>query len=123
VEGTTSGNGKTCVYGAQTSNVFNVVVGQAPDVATAKAGEAAAEASLQKLAGSGVQFTKLPSFADGAVYVSESVTVSGQTINLAAFYALKGTVFFGFSDFALDHAAPTSAALLAQAQTMLGRLP
>jgi hypothetical protein len=123
VEGTTSGNGKTCVYGAQTLNVFNVIVGQAADVATAQAGKAAAEAALQQQANNAIQFTTLPTFADGAAYVSESVTVSGQTYNIAAFYALKGTVFFGFSDLALNHAAPTAAALQAQAQTMLGRLP
>ena len=52
-EGTTQGGGKTCVYGAQTSNVFSVIVAVAPDVATAKAGEAAAEAEILKAAGKG----------------------------------------------------------------------
>jgi hypothetical protein len=31
--------------------------------------------------------------------------------------------FFGFSDLVLGHAAPTSAALEAEARTVLGRLP
>lgn len=123
VEGTTSGNGKTCVYGAETLNVFSVIVGQAPDVATAKAGEAAAEAALQQQANHAIDFIELPSFADGAVYVSDTFMVSGQMLDIGALYALKGTVFFGFSDLRLDGIAPKSAALLAQAQTMLGRLP
>ena len=122
-ESTTSGHAKICTYGGQTLNVFTVVVGQAPDVATAKAGEAAAEASIQKLAAKGVKFTQLPDFADGAAYVVGSASISGQTINMGAFYALKGTIFFGFSDLSLGHAAPTSAAMQAQAQTILGRLP
>jgi hypothetical protein len=123
VEATTSGNGKTCTYGGQTLNVFMVIVGQAPDVATAQAGKAAAEAGILKMAAKGVQFAELPNFADGAAYVVTSVTVSGQTFNGSAFYALKGTIFFGFSDIAFNHPTPTSAALQAQAQTILGRLP
>jgi len=123
VEGTTSGGGKTCIYGGQTLNVFNVIVGQAPDVATAQAGKAAAEAQIQKLATKGLLFTELPNFADGAAYFVGGITVSGQTINASAIYVLQGTIFFGFSDEALSHPTPTSAALQAQAQTILGRLP
>ena len=123
VESTTSGNGKMCAYGGQTLNVFEVIVGQAPDVATAQAGKAAAEAAINQQAGGGLSFTELPTFADGAAYVLGSVTISGQTFNGSAFYALKGTVFFGFSDLALGHATPTLAAMEAEAQTILTRLP
>jgi len=122
-EETTSGNGKICVYGGQTLDVFTVIVAQAPDVATAQAGKAAAEAQIQSEAGKGIQFTELPTFADGAASTTGSYTVSGQTFNIAAFYALKGTIFFGFSDLALNKPAPTAAALQAEAQTVLGRLP
>jgi hypothetical protein len=123
VEGTTSGGGKTCTYGSQTLNVFMVIVGQAPDVATAQAGKAAAEAELQKAAAKGVMFTQLPNFADGAAYYVGSITFSGHTLNASAIYVLKGTVFFGFSDEALGQPTPTATALQAQAQTILGRLP
>lgn len=123
VEGTTSGNGKTCVYGGNTLNVFNVIVGQTPDVATAQAGKAEAQAALQKLATKGVQITQLPSLGDGGVYMSGGGTISGATINISAIYVLKGTVFFGFSDLLLGRPAPTSDAMQAQAQTVLGRLP
>ena len=122
VESVTSGNGKICTYGGQTLNVFEAIVGQAPDVATAKAGKAEAEAAIAAQA-SGIKFIELPGFADGAAYVIGSIAVSGQTFNGSAFYALKGTVFFGFSDIALGHATPTLAAMEAEAQTILGRLP
>ena len=52
-----------------------------------------------------------------------SVTVAGKTIKGSAIYVLKGTIFFGFSDLALSGATPTAAAMQAQAQTILGRLP
>jgi hypothetical protein len=122
-ESTTSGGGKMCVYGGQTLNVFEVIVGQAPDVATAKAGKAEAEAAILAQAGNGLTFTELPNFADGAAYVIGSITVQGQTFNGSAIYVLKGTIFFGFSDLALGHPTPNLAALEAQAQVILGRLP
>jgi hypothetical protein len=123
VESTTAGNGRICTYGGQTLNVFDVIVGQEPDVATAQAGEAEAQAQLLAAAGKGIQFTELPNFADGAAYTTGSYTISGQKFNVAAFYALKGTVFFGFSDLALNTPSPTAAAMQAEAQTVLGRLP
>jgi hypothetical protein len=123
VESTTSGGGKICTYGGNTLNVFEVIVGQAPDVATAQAGKAEAEAAIQQQAGSAAVFTELPNFADGAAYIVGSFTVSGQTYNGSAIYALKGTIFFGFSDVARNQPTPTLEALQAQATTILGRLP
>ena len=86
-------------------------------------GKAEAQAALQKLATKGVQITQLPSLGDGGVYMSGGGTISGATINISAIYVLKGTVFFGFSDLLLGRPAPTSDAMQAQAQTVLGRLP
>jgi ABC-type Fe3+-hydroxamate transport system substrate-binding protein len=123
VESTTEGNGRICTYGGQTLNVFEVIVGQAPDVATAQAGKAQAQADIAKLAGSGVQFTEVPNLADGAAYATGSFNVSGQTLNGSAIYALKGTIFFGFSDLALGHPTPDAAALQAEVQALLSRLP
>jgi len=122
VESTTAGNGKMCTYGGQTTNVFEVIVGQEPDVASDQAGKAAAEADIQKAAGKGIQFIELPTLADGAAYFVGSVSVSGVKINASAIYVLKGTVFFGFSDEALGP-TPTASALQAQVQTILTRLP
>jgi hypothetical protein len=123
VETTTSGGGKICTYGGNTVNVFEVIVGQAPDVATAQAGKAEAEAAIAQQAGGALAFTELPTFADGAAYVSGTISISGQDFSGGAFYALKGTVFFGFSDLAVGKPAPTLATLQAEATTILGRLP
>lgn len=120
---TTSGNGKICTYGYQTLNVFTVIVAQAPDVATAQAEKAAAVAQLQQQANKGVTITQLSGLGDAAAYLAGGGTISGVTLNISAIYVLKGTVFFGFSDLLLNKPAPTSAALQAEAQTVLGRIP
>jgi hypothetical protein len=122
-ESTTSGGGKMCTYGYQTADVFEVIVGQAPDKATAQAGLAQAKADIEKQANNIAKFTELPSFADGAAYYTGSFSISGVRINAGAFYALKGLVFFGFSDLSNLHPAPSVSALEAQATTILGRLP
>jgi hypothetical protein len=122
VESTTEGNGKICTYGGQTLNVFMVIVGQEPDVATAQAGKAAAQAAIAKEAGKGITFTELPTFADGAALAVIKESISGVTFYGSAFYALKGTVFFGFSDLARTP-TPDAAAMQAQATTILTRLP
>jgi hypothetical protein len=126
-ETTTEGNGKICTYGAKTSNVLNVDVFQAPDVATAQAAEnaglAAAKAAAEQQA-PGLTFsqTELADFADGALVLSASMTISGQTVAISAIYVLSGTTFFAISDLVLGQPAPTSDALQAQAQVVLGRI-
>lgn len=126
-ESTTEGNMKICTYGSQTANVLNVDVVQAPDVATAKAAEtaglAAAKAAAEEQA-PGVTFneTELADFADGALVISASATISGQTIAISAIYVLSGTTFFAINDLVLGQPAPTSDALQAQAQVVLGRI-
>ncbi|MGD0708550.1 MAG: hypothetical protein ABSA51_08855 [Anaerolineaceae bacterium] len=126
-ESTTSGGGRICTYGAQTANVFLVEVGQAPDVATAKAYKANfladLQANLQQLTSGGLTPTELPNYADGAVTAQVSLNAGGETINGSAFGFLKGTVFFGFSDLVLGGAAPSSASMQSEADTVLGRLP
>jgi Protein of unknown function (DUF3558) len=125
-ESTTEGNGKICTYG-QEGNVFSVIVGVAPDVATAQAGEQAAEADLQKAANNGLKLTELKGFNGGtadAAVLEGSQSVGGLTLSASAIYLLKGTTFFGFSDFATGGGkAPSSEALQAQAITSMGRLP
>jgi hypothetical protein len=121
-EDTTEGNGKICTYG-QTGNDFNVIVGQAPDVATAQAEEAAAEAAIKEQAPVGVTTTQISGLGDAAVFLSISESLGGQTINGSAIYVLKGTVFFGFSDLAIGKPAPSQAALTAEAQLVLSRVP
>jgi hypothetical protein len=126
-ESTTEGNAKICTYGAQTANVLNSYVVQAPDVATAQAAEAAGLAAVKDAAekqAPGVNFsqTELPDFADGALVISASATISGQTLAISGIYVLSGTTFFAITDVVLGQSAPTSDALQAQAQVILGRI-
>jgi hypothetical protein len=126
-EGTTPGGGKTCTFGAQTTNVFMVEVAQAPDVATAQTYKkqfvADLESRLQQLANAGLNVTELPNFADGAVVGQATINAAGSTIHGSAIGVLKGTIFFGYSDVVVGGPAPTSEALQAEAETVIGRLP
>jgi hypothetical protein len=121
-EHTTKANLRSCVYGAQTLNVFTVEVIQAPDLATAKAAEAAVEADIKAAATKGLTVTQVSGLGDNAVVGEGSATIGGVTAGVSSIGVLKGTIFFGFSDLVLGHAAPTSAALQAQARTCLTRL-
>ncbi len=130
--GTTSGGAKTCVYGSQTLNVFNVLVAQAPDAATAQSQwtqlQAQAEDALKKGAPSGTNVSLnvtdvTVAGADKAAVASASGTISGTTIAISAIYVLKGATFFTFSDLVVGQAAPSASALEAQAATTLGRVP
>jgi hypothetical protein len=132
-EGTTSGGGRTCVYGAQTMNVFSVLVAQALDVATAQADwtqeEAQAQSYLEKGVPSGVtvslNLTDVSNVAgaDRAAVGTGGVTISGETINGSVIYLLKGAAFVYFGDLVLGKAAPATADMEAQATTTLGRVP
>jgi hypothetical protein len=124
---TPDGGGKICTYGSETANVFMVEVAQAPDVATAQADKAdflaMLQAKAQELASGGLNVTELPNFADGATMGQLSLSVKGIPINGSAIGVLKGTIFFGFSDVVKGGAAPSAAAVQAEATTLLGRLP
>ncbi len=48
---------------------------------------------------------------------------NGHAIAGIAVFALKGPIFFTFSDVTFDHPAATTAAMQGQAQTVLTRLP
>jgi hypothetical protein len=123
---TDDGLGKICTYGAQTTNVFMVIVAQAPDVATAKAQEAAAEANLNaNYPGVKVTITTLTDFqpnADAAA-AQGSGSVSGVTFGAIGIYLLKGATFVSFSDVEVNATAPTLDAMKAQAGTTLSRVP
>lgn len=132
---TTSGGGKTCTYGSQTVNVFSVLVGQAADAATAQAEwsseeskvEARIKQGLSQLPqGTTVNFTATEvsvSGADRAAVLVTSGAFGPVHLNAGFIYLLKGATFVTFGDLTVNHAAPTAAALEAQAQTTLGRVP
>jgi hypothetical protein len=121
-----------CTYGAQTLNVFTVIVAVAPDATTAQKDwaqeEAKAQAGVKKLvaeAGGSASLKAgditLPG-ADKAATAIETATISGRTLNISAIYVLKGAVFFTFADLVAGKPAPTASAMAAQAQTVLTRV-
>ncbi len=130
---TTSGGGQMCTYGGQTRNVFLVETAVASDAATAQADwanqESKAQGFVQQLLaqqGASATFSLSDislSGADKAAVGTASQTISGVTINISAIYVLKGPYFFTFSDLVVGQAAPSAAAMQAQAQTSVGRLP
>jgi hypothetical protein len=133
-EETTSGGGKICIYGYQTLNVFEVLVGVAPSAASAQAQWASEESTAQ--AALNKAFTQVPGLkvslnagdvtiagADKAAIATSSATYSGHAFNAAAVYLLKGPIFLTFSDLVLDHPAPSTSAMEKEAQTALGNLP
>ena len=81
-------------YGSQTKSVFYIVVIQAPDVATANAGEASfivdVNAHVHQLAKGGLTITQIPSYADGAMTGQFSASFSGISLSGVAFGYRKG---------------------------------
>jgi hypothetical protein len=131
-EGTTSGGGRTCVYGSTATAIVQVLVAQAPDASTAQADwtqeQAQAEAALKQAMPAGVDLTFKVSDAsvtgaDQAAAVTAKATFSGVTIGVSGIYVLKGATFFTFSELALGGDAASLSAMEAQAVVTLGRVP
>jgi hypothetical protein len=126
-EDTTPGGGRICWYGYQTLNVFMVLVGQEKDAATAQADkaqfQAVLEAKMPELASAGITVTELPNFADGAATAQGNVSLNGQTFGGTDFGFVKGAIFNGLANVTAGKPAISSAALQAEATTLLGQLP
>ena len=135
-EGTTSGGGKTCVYGGATTHVFEVILAVAADATTAQADWAQEESQVQSAlqqglasaqsAGVNVNFnindvSNVPG-ADMAAVGTFSATISGVSIGGTAIYLLKGPTFVAFSDLEVGGTPPTVSAMESQAGTTLGRV-
>src|SRR4029079_6569395 len=107
-ESTNDNNVKICNYDAAGPNLFFVEVAIAPDVAPAKAAEAAQEAYLQDQAGQlaslGLTVEKLPNFAPNtdAAILQGGMSAGGQKVAARAMFVLRGTTFVGFSDTAVN---------------------
>jgi hypothetical protein len=131
---TTVGGGQICIYGYQTLNVFEVLVGIAPDAGTAQAqwgqeeskAQALLNQSLSQVQGFNVSFSVNDvtiTGADKAAVGTASASYGGRMFGAAAVYLLKGPDFLSFSDLVVDHPAPSASAMQSEAQTALGRLP
>ena len=60
---------------------------------------------------------------DRALTGTWSTSLAGRTIGMSSIYLLKGPSFLAFGDVQLNHPAASAAALKAQANTSLSRLP
>lgn len=123
---TTENNLKICTYAAPGPNIFSVEVAVAPDVATAKAAEAATKADLEsKTNNIPMTVTELPNFAPDTDAALLEGAMSGGGLSAAgkAMFLLKGTTFVGFSDFSVGGQPPSAQAMKDKATEVLGKLP
>jgi hypothetical protein len=126
----TSGNGKQCVYGAQTKNVFTVELGQSQDASTASAEWAQAQSQAKSAVTAklppGVHVTlntrNAAGIGDKAATVFGSTTLGGVTVGFSGAYVLKGATFFAFQDLVVGQRPPSIAALTAEAKKSAGRV-
>lgn len=110
---------RRCIYGAQTHNVYEVIVAQATTVKQAQTEKAQLLAQL----GTKLPLTPVPGLADDAQAIRTSLSANGGTLNISALYVLQGTTGFALVDETNSPSFPTTADLVAQATTVLGRLP
>jgi hypothetical protein len=130
---TTQSGSQICWYGAQTRNVFEVLVAQASSASAAQSGwdqeKSKVLSSLNKATNvPGVSLTVNISDtsiagADRAAAGTMSFSIGGHALAGSGVYLLKGATFVAIVNLVLDHAAPTVAAMEAEAQTALGRVP
>jgi hypothetical protein len=123
-------NVKICSYAGPGPNIFMVEVAVAPDVATAKAAEAAAQADLESSANQqadlGLTVTQLPNFAantDAAMLAGEK-SAGALSVAARAMMVLRNATFFAFSDVAVGGGKPPSEqAMKDKANEILATLP
>jgi hypothetical protein len=123
-------NVKICSYAGPGPNIFMVEVAVAPDVATAKAAEAAVQADISSTAneqgGLGLTVTQLPNFAantDAAMLAGQK-SGGGLSIAARAMLVLRNATFFAFSDLAAGGGQPPSEqAMKDKANEILATLP
>ena len=127
---TTEGNARICTYAGPGPNILMVEVAIAPDVATAKAAEKAAENDLdsqaQQNGADALKVTKMPGFAENtdAAMLEGGGSGGGLTLAARAMLLLRATTFLAFSDVAVGGGKPPSAQQFQdEANTLLGKLP
>jgi hypothetical protein len=118
----TDNNVNMCTY-AGTTAVVSVSVAKAPDQASVDKAKQEAEKALQQGIGKGVKITQIDGIGDGAAEMTGSAKLNGVTLSAIGLYFVKGTLFVGFANVGIGLPVATDAAMQAQAQTVLGRLP
>lgn len=130
--GKKSNGGSDCTYSSPTLRLVSVQAARANSAAEAQAYWAQEQAKLPDLMQREAQapaavhltikVTPLSGFGDRAALISGSATLEGMTLAVNGMYLLKGATFVGFEAMAINHPAPTTAAVEAQAKTVLGRM-
>jgi pectin methylesterase-like acyl-CoA thioesterase len=117
---TESAASSRCIYGANTKNVFLVVVVRAASVAEAQAERDKVRADAESQLGTPLNVSKVSGVGDDAEALTASL--GGIAVNVSGLYVLKGTTGLALIDAVQGAAAPTTQALITQANTALGRL-
>jgi Protein of unknown function (DUF3558) len=129
-EETNAGGGRDCVYGADTLNVFTVIVGVASSAAAAQAEWATEEAQVKSALDTNAKGVNVDisigdtslSGADMAAVGTGTASIEGVKLAATVVYFLKGAVFVSFSDLVLGKAAPSESDMETEANTVLGRI-
>ena len=116
------GGERRCNYSAGIGTEVTVAVVQAASVAEAQAEKDKVRAEAEQQLGGQVNLARVSGLGDDAESLQASLAGAGGTVNMNGIYVLKGRTGFAIVGARLGGAAPNSAALIAQANTVLGRL-
>lgn len=115
---------RSCIYGAQTKNVFIVIVVQGSSVQQVQTMRNAMLAQIRSSGSGTLPLTTVPGVGDNAQAVYGTILAgNGGSLDASGIYVLKGTIAFALVDETSIGGRPSTAALAAQAKTVLGRLP
>ncbi len=117
------GGAKRCVYGYQTRNVLTVVVAQAASKAEAQAEKDKVLADVEQDIAAKLNLTPVPNVGDDAEAIQAVLSAGGASVAVSGIYVLHDTVGFANVDATAAGPAPGRAALIGQANTVIGRLP
>jgi hypothetical protein len=109
-----------CVYGANTKNVFLVIVARASSVAEAQAQRDEMRSEAESQLGGKLNVAKVSGVGDDAESITGSLGSIG--VNVSGLYVLKGTLGFALVDEVRGGPAPTTQALIDETKKVLSAL-
>jgi hypothetical protein len=109
-----------CTYGANTKNVFLVIVAHASSLAEAQAQRDDLRSQAESELGAQLNVAKVAGVGDDAESITGSLGSIG--VNVSGLYVLKGTTGFALVDEVQGGAAPTTQALIDETNKVLPQL-
>ena len=106
-----------CTYGANTKNVFLVIVARASSVAEAQAQRDELRSEAESQLGGKLNVAKVSGVGDDAEAITGSLSSIG--VNVSGLYVLKGALGFALVDEVQGGAAPTTQALIDETNKVL----